>query len=162
MKKYSGILIIANLVIILIYFNYTVFQKERVIEKGQLVLLELAPVDPRSLMQGDYMRLNYAIGGELTEEIMDKQGYCVVKLDERGVAKRLRFQKNRKPIEEGELLMEYYSPDYLTINIGAESFFFQEGDAEKYEKAKYGGFKIDPKGNSILVGLYDENLKKIE
>ncbi|XOT97907.1 GDYXXLXY domain-containing protein, partial [Alcaligenes pakistanensis] len=28
---------------------------------GQTVLLELAPVDPRSLMQGDYMSLNFAL-----------------------------------------------------------------------------------------------------
>ena len=29
------------------------------------MLLELAPVDPRSLIQGDYMRLDYAIARDL-------------------------------------------------------------------------------------------------
>jgi len=47
------------------------------------------------------------------------------------------------------------------MNIGAESFFFEEGQAEKYEKATYGALKVDHKGNSILVGLYNENLDKI-
>lgn len=45
---------------------------------------------------------------------------------------------------------------------GAESFFFQEEHAEKYEKAKYGGVKIDINGNSLLIGLYDEHLNHIK
>ena len=48
-----------------------------------------------------------------------------------------------------------------SINIGAESYFFQEGDAEKFEKAVYGGLRVDNKGNSVLVGLFDENKKQI-
>ena len=57
MKKYSRILIIANLILLLGYFNWSVYQKEQTLKEGQLVLLQLAPVDPRSLMQGDYMGL---------------------------------------------------------------------------------------------------------
>ena len=40
--------------------------KERVISRGDVVYLRLAPVDPRSLMQGDYMALNFAIGMEVS------------------------------------------------------------------------------------------------
>ena len=49
MKKYSRILIIANLILLLGYFNWSVYQKEQTLKDGQLVLLQLAPVDPRSL-----------------------------------------------------------------------------------------------------------------
>ena len=56
MKKYSRILIIANLILLLGYFNWSVYKKEQTLKDGQLILLQLAPVDPRSLMQGDYMR----------------------------------------------------------------------------------------------------------
>ena len=70
MKKYSSILIIANLVLLLVYFNWSVYQKEQTLKEGQLVLLQLAPVDPRSLMQGDYMRLNYK---EASSDLPDKQ-----------------------------------------------------------------------------------------
>ena len=34
-------------------------QKEALIRDGDLVLLQLEPYAPRSLMQGDYMRLAY-------------------------------------------------------------------------------------------------------
>ena len=61
MKKYNRILIIVNLILLLGYFNWSVFQKEQTLKDGQLVLLPLAPVDPRSLMQGDYMSLNYEV-----------------------------------------------------------------------------------------------------
>ncbi|MFA6780429.1 MAG: GDYXXLXY domain-containing protein, partial [Paludibacteraceae bacterium] len=52
MKKYKWFLILANLVFVLIFFTYSVVKKEILMDKGQLVLLKLAPVDPRSLMQG--------------------------------------------------------------------------------------------------------------
>jgi uncharacterized membrane-anchored protein len=66
------------------------------------------------------------------------------------------------PLNQGEQLIEYTSSDRGDINIGSESFFFQEGQAKKYEKAKYGGIKIDKNGNSLLIGLYDEEFKRIE
>ena len=42
-----------------------VLQKERLLRQGRPVLLELAPRDPRSLMQGDYMDLDYALARTL-------------------------------------------------------------------------------------------------
>lgn len=42
MKKYSRILIIANLLLLLGYFNWSVYQKEQTLKEGQLVLLQLA------------------------------------------------------------------------------------------------------------------------
>jgi len=161
MKKYKWIIILLNLVLLLIYFNYSIAKKEELLKEGQLILLELAPVDPRSLMQGDYMTLRYKISENIDEENMPKRGYCVVVLDKDGKANKVRFQKNLTPLNKGEYLIEYTSSDNWNVNIGAENFFFQEGLAKKYEKAKYGGVKIDKSGNSILVGLYDEQLRKI-
>ena len=83
-------------------------------------------------------------------------------MKENGVAKKVRIQEKRTPINDNEFLIEYTSREWRGINIGAESYFFQEGEAEKYEKAKYGGIKVDNKGNSLLVGLYDENRIEIE
>ncbi|MGE9311825.1 GDYXXLXY domain-containing protein [Niabella sp. CJ426] len=162
MKKIKWIVILVNLVVLLVYFNYSIIKKEQLLEEGQLVLLELAPVDPRSLMQGDYMTLRYAISENLNADSMPKRGYCVVRLDSNGVANRVRFQKNIIPLHKGEHLITYTAPDYWNVNIGAESFFFEEGQAEKYDSAKYGGVKIDKNGNSLLVGLYNEQRKKIE
>ena len=162
MKKYKWIIILINLIILLGLFNNSMIQKEELLTDGQLVLLELVPVDPRSLMQGDYMRLNYSISNNVDTGSISKRGFCVVKLKENGVAEKVRIQEKRIPINDDEFLIKYTSREWRGINIGAESYFFQEGEAKKYEKAKYGGIKVDNKGNSLLVGLYDENRIEIE
>ena len=162
MKKYSNYIILINLIGLLFFFNKSVINKEETIKNGRLVLLKLAPVDPRSLMQGDYMRLNYDISRNINLDSISKRGYCVVKLNDKAVAERIRFQDKLIPKNEGEYLINYTSAKWRNINIGAESYFFEEGTSKKYEKAKYGGLKIDDNGNSILVGLYDEELRKIE
>lgn len=162
MKKYKWIIVLLNLVLLLVYFNHSISKKEELLKDGQLILLELAPVDPRSLMQGDYMTLRYKISEDIDFDNVPKRGYCVVRLESSGIANKIRFQKDLTPLNEGEHLIEFTSSDKWNVNIGAESYFFQEGQAEKYEKAKYGGVKIDKNGNSLLIGLYDEQLQKIE
>ena len=47
--------------VILLLVNRAIWDKEQQLRDGRVVLLALAPVDPRSLMQGDYMRLRYAV-----------------------------------------------------------------------------------------------------
>jgi uncharacterized membrane-anchored protein len=58
MKPLTRILVIINLIIVLAYTVYYVQAKETILAEGELLLFELAPVDPRSLIQGDYMVLN--------------------------------------------------------------------------------------------------------
>ena len=95
MKKYSRILIIVNLILLLGYFNWSVYQKEQTLKDGQLVLLQLAPVDPRSLMQGDYMRLSYK---EASSDLLDQQtairGYAILQIDSNQVGKIVRLQEH--------------------------------------------------------------------
>ncbi|MEN8139196.1 MAG: GDYXXLXY domain-containing protein [Bacteroidota bacterium] len=160
MKNYKKIIILANLLVVLVFFTNSIMKKEELLSEGTLVLLELAPVDPRSLMQGDYMRLRYKISEKVNYDSISKRGYCVVKLDSNKIANRVRIQDDQLPVYDDEYLIEYTNGNW-SINIGAESYFFQEGDAQKYEVAKYGGIKVDKKGNSLLIGLYDENFKLI-
>lgn len=159
MKKIS--LILLNLVVLLIYFNYSVAQKESILKDGKLVLLALAPVDPRSLMQGDYMTLNYELSTDIISQQLPKRGYAVLRVDDHQVGHLVRFQAEREPLQQGEQLIAYSNPNDWQLHIGAESFFFQEGHAERYSEAKYGGLRIDDKGNSLLIGLFDEHKKQI-
>jgi uncharacterized membrane-anchored protein len=48
------------------------------------------------------------------------------------------------------------------LNIGAESYFFEEGQGEQFAQAEFGGLKVDDRGNSILVSLYDPNQQLIK
>lgn len=162
MKKYKWILILLNLLLLLVYFNWSIKENETLLTDGELVLLELAPVDPRSLMQGDYMSLRYAISQEASKLELPKRGYVVLQLDSNKLAVLSRFQEHKTPVSDGELLLKYYNKDSWNIFLGAESYFFQEGEAKKYEAAKYGGLKVDADGNSLLIGLYDVDMQLIE
>ena len=79
-------------------------------------LAKLAPVDPRSLMQGDYMRLRYAISNDFNSDSISKRGFCVVTLDEGGVAEKVRIQKHQTPIYDDEFLIEYTLGDWGSVN----------------------------------------------
>ena len=156
-KKYK-IVLAANLILVLAFFAFSVMQKETLIAKGTEVLLRLAPVDPRSLMQGDYMALNYQILQEISYK--SKSGYVVVKLGSDNVAEFVRIQDG-KDVNDGEFIIRYKRHNGR-LTIGADNYFFQEGSGQKYEKAKYGLLKVDSDGNSILIGLCNDDGLLIE
>lgn len=162
MKKYSWIFLLANLLLFLGYFNYSIIQKEKLLNRGTLVFMELAPVDPRSLIQGDYMRLQYKLPSDMAFDNIPPRGFCAIEPNADGIVKSIRILEDGGQVGKNELPIRYRAKKWWGISLGADSYFFQEGEAEKYETAKYGGIRVDGDGNSILVGLYDDNLKKIE
>jgi uncharacterized membrane-anchored protein len=156
-KNYKTVLAV-NLVLVLLFFAFSVIQKETLIGKGSEVLLRLAPIDPRSMMQGDYMALNYQIFDKIGYD--SKSGYIVVTVGRDRIAEFVRLQSGKK-VNDGELII-HYKRDLGRLTIGADNYFFQEGSAKKYEKAKYGLLKVDSDGNSILVGLCNDDGLLIE
>ena len=159
--KTSQLVILVNLLLLLGVIGFEISKKEKTLAEGKLILLELAPKDPRSLMQGDYMVLRYAETRSIRADSIPSRGYCILKLDENGVGKRQRFQEKAEPLYEGEYRVKYFHSDWFA-SIGAESYFFEEGTAQLFEKAKYGGLRVAKSGESLLVGLYDENREFIE
>lgn len=134
-----------------------VVQKEYVLSHGRPVLLELAPRDPRSLMQGDYMVLDYVISRERWGEVEQhpRDGNLVLSLDAQGVGHFVRFDAPGTPLAPGELKLRYRVRD-ARVRLGAEAFFFQEGHADRYVRARYGELRVADSGASVLVGLRDE------
>ena len=77
----KALMIVAG-VLALAAVNWSIHAREALLRDGRVVLLELAPVDPRSLMQGDYMALRFkvaddAFGRNARDERPD--GYIVVR-----------------------------------------------------------------------------------
>jgi uncharacterized membrane-anchored protein len=138
--------------------NVLTFQQEHLITKGQVAFLELAPVDPRSLLQGDYMRLRYAISREIEHDVKYRNGFVVVRLDTNRVAHYVRVHDPQTPLSENELLLRYRHRTFDT-RIGPESFFFQEGHAHYYDGARYAELRVSESGDVLLVGLCDERLE---
>lgn len=155
MKPLLRALVAINLILLLAYFAWSVRAKETLLAEGELLLFDLAPADPRSLIQGDYMTLRYAVARNWQADTLPKNGYIVVTKDSSGVAQKERIQAEIQPLSPGEYIVNYTASKFQ-LNIGAESYFFEEGQAARYETARYGGIRVDGKGNSLLVGLYDQ------
>ena len=160
MKMIRIVVALAGLALVLGAVNLSIAEKEDTLANGRLVLLALRPLDPRSLMQGDFMRLRYAdtvFPDKATAETMPLRGTVILKLDENGVASFARADDGSE-LQEGETRMHYKLKVFGTeLRYGAESFFFQEGDANLYDNARYGVLRVDDAGASVLVGLADEN-----
>ena len=150
--------IFGGLALVLVTMAALVVQKEAVLDGGRTVLLQLAPVDPRSLIQGDYMVLSYAISQTWREgrEAPQEDGNVVLRLDEHGVGTFVRYETPGSPPGPEEVRVRFRIRN-STMRLGAESFFFQEGHAERYEQARYGELRVMENGTSVLVGLRDEH-----
>lgn len=158
MNRISAGVVIAGLVLVLGVVNYDIWQKQRVVESGQRILLELRPVDPRSLIQGDFMLLRYAeavFPGARARETMPRTGAIVLALDDADIATFVRYDDG-SALADNEVRLQYrLMPARGDLKLGAESFFFEEGQAEVYEGARYGVLRVDDNGASVLVGLAD-------
>ncbi|QWZ82034.1 MULTISPECIES: GDYXXLXY domain-containing protein [Aeromonas] len=153
----SGLAILAGI-------NATVWRYEYAMSSGEVVLLRLAPVDPRSLMQGDYMRLNYEIARELTSRdaraTQDKgSDTLVIRLDAHQVATLVVDGKPDRLASDERLLQVHQSERQW--QIGPDAYFFEEGTGEQYETARYGEFRLQADGKTLLVGLRDEAYQPI-
>lgn len=160
---YRGILL-TGLLAVLGVANYDIISKQKIVNNGREVLLKLRPVDPRSLMQGDYMILRYDETVFPTKDVMKDlpySGLIVLTLDASNLASYVRIDDG-KPLGENEVRLRFRQRLKTgELRYGAESFFFQEGEANRFSKAKYGILHINASGKSILVGLADKALRKI-
>ncbi len=147
-----------TLLVVLVVANAIIYDQERLRAEGTIVYLELVPVDPRSLMQGDYMILNYRITQAIREANGPDQGKVVIWLDENNVGRYMRIYDGRRA--DDELLLKYDTRP-TGIQIGAESFFFQEGRGSEYANARYAEIRVSESGDVSLVALCDVRLVKL-
>jgi len=161
------------LILILTLVNWSIYQKEMHIKHGSIVYLKLAPVDPRSLMQGDYMALRFDIAEKIYAKLPKHDsyqgwrhnanaidGFVVVHLDKKRVARFVRLYQ-QEALKSNEILMQYRVRNGA-VKFATNAFFFQEGTAKRYEKAKYGMFKINDKGALLLIGMADATANSIQ
>ena len=144
--------------------GWGVWSNERILADGRVAFLELAPMDPRSLLQGDFMALNYALNTALHQKQVREDGYAVVRLDARQVATLVRTQAglttNTEPLAANEMLIRYRVRNHR-LQIATNAFFFQEGSEPEFRNARYGEFRVGNNGEPRLTALLDGNLKRL-
>jgi uncharacterized membrane-anchored protein len=147
-------------VLILIVANVGIYQKQQLVDSGRVVLLELAPVDPRSLMQGDYMALRFRVADEAFRSVDRntlQDGRLVLTVDERNVGTFSRFDSG-EPLGPGEIVIRYRVRDN-TPKFATNAFFFEEGTADAYARARFGEFRVSPQGDTILTRMRSEKFE---
>ena len=118
-------------------------------------------MDPRSLMQGDYMRLAWALERRPIT-LAGATGVLVLALDDRRVGSFRRLAGAEPPGPGERLFQVGRSPFGASVRVEPHSFLFQEGHADHYARARYGIFRVDKGGRHLLVGLADANAEKID
>jgi uncharacterized membrane-anchored protein len=153
-------------ILVLIAVNVSIYQREQLLQHGRFVLLELAPVDPRSLMQGDYMALRFEVANQAFPNFawrragnpenlsaMASDGAIVVRLDQHQVGHFQRIAKPQEALAANEVLMRYRIRNDQ-VKFATNAFFFEEGQAQLYEKARYGGFRVAANGDMLLHSMH--------
>jgi uncharacterized membrane-anchored protein len=157
------VLIALGALLVLGALNFAIVGKERIERDGEVVYLALAPVDPRSLIQGDYMALRFAIvrdiegrnetskrfarDGEVALAGVALDGQRIASLATDGAATSIRL---RYRIRDGH------------VWLGTNAFFFEEGTAQRFSGARYGEFRVDrASGEAVLVGLRNDKLEAL-
>jgi len=108
------------------------------------------------------MALRYRLPDWLARDsTLARNGRLVVQVDARHVGTIQRLHRPGEALAADERLLRYRRRGGA-VHLGAEAFFFQEGHAEVYEQARYGELRVDDEGNSLLVGLRDEDLNVLE
>ena len=182
MKRISEIIITIIVLGVIVYSFGVKADRDPLISTGKEIMLELAPIDPLSLLQGQYMIINFALENDEVDVEEDEinpnrvnSGFrftrIVLRCNESGVATFNRFEDGQ-PLNSDEVLfnakkslLRKGSPNkakyFYKISVPQNSFLFKENTEKKYEEAKYGVFKVGPDGDFVLVDLADKDLNKL-
>jgi len=160
------------LVLILVGVNWSIAGKETHLKEGKIVYLKLAPVDPRSLIQGDYMALRFEVADEIYKilpkaekpkvwrrDVNAADGYAVIQVDDKRIGAFKRVHTD-EALSKDEILMRYRVRGGR-VKFATNAFFFQEGTAKDYESAQYGQFRVDDSGELLLAAMHDKDLNKM-
>jgi uncharacterized membrane-anchored protein len=163
-RSAGGLAMLAGALLTLLVANVAIGQKQDLIARGKPVFMALMPVDPRALMQGDYMRLRFAALDAhqlpLLDDLRGKRPHMVVRLDARGVATVQRLHTADQALAVDEMLLELTPKDGAWVVV-TDAWFFKEGQGQRWQAARFGEFRVLPDGRALLVGMADAALQPI-
>jgi uncharacterized membrane-anchored protein len=156
----TRILIAVGLVLVLGAVNVSILGKESIRRDGVVVYLDLMPVDPRSLMQGDYMTLRFRLAQDIAATVKTLPAEGGTALAPVNIATN-QVGSLALASEQGNVRIRYRIRKGQ-VWLGTNAFFFEEGKDRQYASARYGEFRVDPtSGEAVLVGLRDAALNPL-
>lgn len=156
-------LIAMGVVLVSLAAGQAVRASEKLLAEGRRIYIPLRPVDPRSLVQGDYMALAFDTGalpdpGRAGDgRALSGPHVAVAAIDARGVAK---FVALDAPPAQGQVPVQIRVKNRRWF-VGSDAWYFEEGRAQDYGGAKFGQFRLGEDGRLLLTGMADENLRPL-
>lgn len=139
---------------ILVIVNSLIVVKEGIIENGDSMLLRLAPQDPRSLLQGDYMALRYAMTSKVAQAAKTAQitdGRIIVELAPNGEASFGSLYEGQQLTQTQHILR--FRKRGGSVRLASDAYFFEEGQWKTYANARFGELRVSDDGSAVLTGL---------
>ncbi|MDP5133984.1 MAG: GDYXXLXY domain-containing protein [Paraglaciecola sp.] len=165
----NKIIALLGLLLALGLINWSIYVKEQHLIHGDIIKLKLAPVDPRSLMQGDYMALRFELSQAIYEALpkLESQtfwdsglanldGWVIVEIDTQGIARFVALDSGQALGDKQRKLQ--YRVRNGQVKFATNAFFFAEGSADIYDAAQYGKFRVNQQGEVLLTGMLDKAL----
>ncbi len=158
-------IVVATVVLVLGAVTINISKKEDLITHGDKLLFSLGPVDPRSIMQGDYMRLRFELATQIAAKLQQLNtqntipqynGFAVVEKDDKGIVTFVDLYHNQD-LTQNQFLIPYKNRNHQ-IHFTTNAFYFQEGKASHFQQARFGEFRYK-NGEMILVNMVDKDFE---
>jgi len=175
-------LIIAAVAFQVAVLAFVAGQREWILRTGRVILLRTAPLDPRDVMRGDYVRLEYEISqvdralwrdGLRTNHLaaLARRGtrvYGLLRVAEDGLAQLVALT-DRRPAQ-GPFIRGHLEPSWgqaARVRWGIEAFFMEQGKARELEEQRTQQRRgvplnmevaLGPNGIAVLKGYRWESL----
>jgi len=147
-------LFIAAVFLQVLLFVGVIGQKEHLLRTGTVIRMKLAPKDPRSLLQGDYVVLRYAT---LQRRALGKDSILrvVLALDPKdGFHKFARRYQDGEELKDGEVLLRGRRDYRGRPQFGIESFFVPVGTGGEVERTmKAARMRVSKSGDALVEAL---------
>lgn len=146
-------------------FSVMILQHEMHLKQAKTIYIALEPVDPRSMLQGDYMRLRYALNLRDVDQADIKNQSSIVayaRLDRQQRVSAMHFQHSKAANAEIRLILKNPTNQLQDLYPAANSFMFAEGLEPCYAQAQFAELKVDVNGKAMLANLLDQNLQSLQ
>jgi uncharacterized membrane-anchored protein len=159
------------------FLSWTIIGRAAILQNGKEITLETAPVDPRDLLRGDYVRLGYTISSVPTNSITDINGretseegpiYVLLKRQPDGLwtLQSASFAKPATPGSPDEAIIRglvregwNLGPDTsISADYGIERYYVPEGEGLAIEQ----GMRDEARAFRILAAVDEEGTAQIK
>lgn len=143
----AGLTLVVVMVMVLGY--------EKRLDQGRIIYAKLAPLDPCSLIQGDYMSLAYELNAKEGDAYFGERKLGYASLSPQNVITSVQWE----PSADQKIWLKNH---WGRWQLPVDSFMFAEGLAECYDSAQFAKISVTDDGKMMLLDLVGDSLQDLD